>query len=160
MLLLSLLFENPFLERRFRIASRFSGGLRANRIRGEGVEHIAPVGDLVQFLDREFQASPIADMQCRWAQGPRFEYSTRNTRDHEIILKMTAELFPHASISLSQESDPEIEDDDYFAILVETPGTVDEVVGLHREWHNRIGSVAPETASFYRLLLDINDQAN
>jgi len=83
--------------------------------------------------------------------------STEQKWNHDAILKMTAELFPKARIVVSEESDPEVDDDEYFAVLVETPGSVDDVVALHREWHDRIGSIAPETANFYRLLLDIND---
>lgn len=87
----------------------------------------------------------------------RFVPPTIVVRNHDAVLRFTSQLFPAARISVTQEADPEIENDEYFAILVETPGSVDHVVALHREWHNRIGSIAPETSRCYRLLLDIND---
>lgn len=156
MLLLSSLSEsNPFSERTPRALRRRSAF--ANRIRDNRGEIEASGEYLEEFFRRPLQTSPIEDERFGAAHARRDERSIRTEHNCESILKMTAEMFPKAKITFSKESDPEIEDDDYLAILVETPGTVDEVVALHREWHNRIGRLAPETANFYRLLLDIND---
>jgi hypothetical protein len=113
--------------------------------------------DLGQFFQKQLQIAQLEDELSRLLQRRKYASPTRTLNNHRAILEATQQLFPKASISVTEESDPEIEDDEYFSVLVQTPGTVDEVVALHREWHNRIRHVAPETASFYCLLLDIND---
>jgi len=76
-------------------------------------------------------------------------------RNHAAILQATAELFPAAQVTVEVESDPEGGDEEFFAVCVATPGEVNDLVARHGKWHSRKREIAPETASFYRLLLDI-----
>jgi hypothetical protein len=76
-------------------------------------------------------------------------------RNHAAILQATAELFPAGQVTVTVESDPESGDEEFFAINVATPGDVNDLVARHSQWHSRKREVAPETASSYRLLLDI-----
>jgi hypothetical protein len=76
-------------------------------------------------------------------------------RNHEAILKLTAEIFPGAVIAVSVELDAEIPGPEYFVINVRTQGEIRELVAKDGEWHHRIWDVAPETASSYRLSLGV-----
>ncbi|HEY2412639.1 MAG TPA: hypothetical protein VGI40_10375 [Pirellulaceae bacterium] len=113
--------------------------------------------ELAHFLQQQLRISQLEDELSRVNEYRRFASPTRTLQNHKAILEMTAEVFPNANVSVLEESDPEIENDEHFAVSVRTPGTVDEVVALHGEWHRRLRQVAPETASFYCLLLDIDD---
>ncbi len=113
--------------------------------------------DIGQFFQQQIKISQLEDELSQSRQTRRYATPTLTLRNHNAILELTAELFPKAKITVSEESDPEIEDDEYFVITVETPGSVGELVKCHREWHCRIVKVAQETAIAYRLSLDIND---
>jgi hypothetical protein len=76
-------------------------------------------------------------------------------RNHEAILKLTAELFPGGEITVTEEVDPEIPGPEYFVINVRTNGEVPELVAKDGDWHHRIWDVAAETASSYRLSLGV-----
>jgi hypothetical protein len=83
------------------------------------------------------------------ADSPLVEWS------HDAVLKMTAEVFPGATIEFGRATDPEIEGDEYFVVAVKAPGEVMELVARDREWHRRLRAIAAHTTRFYRLLLEV-----
>jgi len=76
-------------------------------------------------------------------------------RENEAVVRSTAELFPDAQISLTQEADPEGGDDEYSAVSVTTRGEINDLAARHREWHCRLRLIAPQTATSYRLVIDV-----
>lgn len=76
-------------------------------------------------------------------------------RSHRAILKMTEEVFPGGTIEVEEAVDPEIAGDPYLVVMVATPGEIEEIVAKHSEWHRQLRKVAPQTASSYRLSLDV-----
>jgi hypothetical protein len=76
-------------------------------------------------------------------------------RNHEAILRLTAEIFPAGEIAVTEEIDPEIPGPEYFVVNVRTSGEIRELVAKDGQWHHRIWDVAPETASSYRLSLGV-----
>jgi hypothetical protein len=76
-------------------------------------------------------------------------------RNHEAILKLTAEIFPGGEIAVTEELDAEIAGPEYFVVNVKTQGEIGILVAKDGEWHHRIWEVAPETASSYRLSLGV-----
>jgi hypothetical protein len=77
------------------------------------------------------------------------------SRNHEAILKLTAEIFASDKIVVTNECDPEIAGKEYLVVSVHTQGEISELVAKNCQWHHRIWDVAPETASFYCLSLDL-----
>jgi hypothetical protein len=76
-------------------------------------------------------------------------------RNHDAILRLTAEIFPRGEISVTEEVDAETPGPEYFVVNVKTSGEIQELVAKDGEWHHRLWDVAPQTASSYRLSLGV-----
>jgi hypothetical protein len=76
-------------------------------------------------------------------------------RNHRAILGMTAEIFPGSTVEVEGAVDPEIEGDPYLVLNVATAGEIPALVEKNSQWHRQLRVVAPETASSYRLSLDV-----
>ena len=76
-------------------------------------------------------------------------------RNHEAILKLTSEVFSTDQIVVTHELDPEIVGKEYLVVSVKTQGEMPELLAKDSQWHHRIWDVAPETASYYCLSLDL-----
>jgi hypothetical protein len=76
-------------------------------------------------------------------------------RDYEAILKLTAETFSTDRVSITREFDPEIAGKEYWVVSVKTQGEVPELLARDTQWHQRKWDVAPETACYYCLALDL-----
>jgi hypothetical protein len=105
----------------------------------------------MQFPD--LQHTPLEGALSQVGVGPIDPNQV--ARNHDAILKMTAELFPGAKIELGRSIDPETEGDEYFVVSVTTAGEIRELVEKDGLWHQRLWDVAPDAASNYRLLMDV-----
>jgi hypothetical protein len=115
-------------------------------------------GELTQFWLQQqtiFRLEDELEAAKRSSERARYASPTRVVRNHDEILRMTSQLFPEVTISLAVETDPEIDDDDYFVVSVTARGAFDDLAVAHRDWHRRLLELAPETATYYRLSLGI-----
>lgn len=151
--------SKPFPSGRTRVPARQLTTLESWRGATKSAAHDDLIGgELTQFWLQQqtiFRLEDELEAAKRSSERARYASPTRVVRNHDEILRMTSQLFPEVTISLAVETDPEIDDDDYFVVSVTARGAFDDLAVAHRDWHRRLLELAPETATYYRLSLGI-----